>query len=87
MTEDRLTNERIRGCGYALITIMQLLESRSEEITYNRWATKKGQKAFKAILCALVDNIMLFMEEGENVQIFVSKDLKRAKIKSMKEER
>lgn len=42
-------------------------------------------RAFKAILAALVGDVWLFMHEGENVEIFIDDDCKRATIKSMKE--
>lgn len=41
-TQDRLMAERIRGCGYALIAVMELLENRSEQIIHNRWATRRA---------------------------------------------
>ncbi|MGI6691073.1 MAG: hypothetical protein ACOX63_09610 [Christensenellales bacterium] len=84
--EDILWAERCRGCGYALLTLRNMLDRYSQHISHKRWATKKGQKAFRAILTACIGDIGLFLREGENVEIFVNDDCKTARIQSLSKE-
>lgn len=84
--EDTLWAERCRGCGYALLTLRNMLDRYSQHISRKRWATRKGLKVFRAILTACIGNIGVFMREGEDVEIIVNEECISARIRSLSEE-